>query len=176
MKLLMKILLGTIFISLQLSFSVENESWKDHALYLSTLQLKYDDQSSEAFLDLKVFSNDLQSAIRNAHASFQPGPLSELFTQNQTLIETYFEEHLQLEINDVDQVLELYHKEEINDTFILQFKIACPKSWNRLTLTADFFMELFPGQINVLSVSYQEKKQFARLHERKPQYEAQFSP
>ncbi len=174
MKLPMKILLGAIFTSLHLSFSVVQGGVESHALYLGTLQLKYEDQSSEAYLNLKVFSDDLQSAIRNANKSFKPGPLSELFTQNQALIEAYFKKHLQLEINDMHQVLKLYSKEQINDTFILQFKIACPKTWMNLELTADFFMELFPNQMNVVSISYQGKKQFTRLNKKKPQYKAQF--
>ncbi len=167
---------GLLLVTLQFSFSVKNEHWREHALYLGTLQLKYEAQSPEALLDVKVFSDDLQSAIRNAYEDFQTGPLNNLFTQNRPLIEVYFKEHLQLKINDTAQVLKLYRHEQINDTHILQFAISCPHSWKHVVLTGDFFMELFPNQINVVSVSYLEQKQFARLNKQQPQCEALFNP
>ncbi|MBX2877368.1 MAG: hypothetical protein KTR30_34925 [Saprospiraceae bacterium] len=175
MKQQSKIFLGLVLVTLQLSFSKPKESWREHALYLGTLQLKYIEQSAEAHLAVKVFSDDLQSAIRNADESFQVGPIDELFNQNGPLIEAYFEQHLQLEINGISQVPKLYQSEQINDTHILKFKIACPPAWNHLELTADFFMELFPNQMNVVSVSYLEQKQFARLNKQQPQCEASFS-
>lgn len=170
------LLFGLMLVFLQLSFSTTKESWKEHALYLGTLQLKYEAQSTEAYLDVKVFSDDLQSAIRNAYADFQAGPLNDLFTQNRALIGAYFEEHLQLKINDSDQTLKLHHHEQINDTHLLQFTISCPSNWKRLELTGNFFMELFPNQINVVSVSYLEQKQFARLSKQQPRCEALFNP
>ena len=170
-----KIYFGLLLAVLQLSFVLEKERLREHALYLGTLQLKFEEQLSEAHLDVKVFSDDLQSAIRNASEDFQAGPLSELFAHNRPLIEAYFHEHVQLQINGTPQVLKLYSNEQINDTHILQFKIKCPKSWTRLEITGDFFMELFPTQTNVVSVSYLEQKQFARLSKQQPQCEALFS-
>lgn len=176
MKRQVKIVLLGTFLLLQLSFVMEKESWREHALYLGTLQLKYEEHSAVAHLELKVFSDDLQSAIRNAYETFKPGPLGDLFAQNKTLIESYFGEHLQLEINGGSQVLQLIHHEQINDAHLLRFKLASPKVWNQLELTADFFMELFPTQINVVSVSYLQQKQFARLSKQRPHCTAQFSP
>ena len=146
-----------------------------HALYLGTLQLKYEAEKQEAYLDVKVFSDDLQSAIRNAYDEFHPGPLTKLFSQNQPLIEAYFREHLQVKINTLAQTPTLYHSEQVNDTHLLQFKFSCPAAWNKLELTADFFMELFPNQINVISVSYEGKKQFARLSKQQAVCTTQFS-
>lgn len=166
---------GLLAVSLQLSFIYPKESWSSHALYLGTLQLKYQAEEQEAFLDLKVFSDDLQSAIRNAYQEFQPGPLSTLFSQNQSLIEDYFTQHLTLRINDVDHVPQLYQSEQMNDAYLLQFKFTSPAHWTKLELTADFFMELFPNQINVVSVAYQQQKQFARLSKKQPTCAASFT-
>lgn len=143
-------------------------------MYLGTLQLKYQAEKQEAYLDLKVFSDDLQSAIRNAYKEFQPGPLSSLFSQNQSLIEDYFAQHVILTINDADHVPQLYQSEQLNDVYLLQFKFASPSHWTKLELTADFFMELFPNQVNVVSVTYQQQKQFARLSKKQPKCEASF--
>ena len=168
-------LLGTLLF-LQLSFSMAKESWREHALYLGTIQLKYEEHSDVAHLELKVFSDDLQSAIRNAYETFKPGPLDDLFTQNQPLIESYFSEHLQLEINGTPQVLQLIHNEQLNDAHLVKFEFKTPSIWKQLDLTADFFMELFPTQTNVVSVSYLQQKQFARLSKRQPHCTALFSP
>lgn len=171
-----KILLVGILIFLQLSFSQTKESWREHALYLGTIQVKYEGDSAVAHLELKVFSDDLQSAIRNAYETFKPGPISDLFTENQPLIETYFGEHLQVEINGSIQVLQLTHHEQLNDAHLLKFELKSPSVWNQLELTADFFMELFPTQTNVVSVSYLQQKQFARLSKQQPHCTAQFAP
>lgn len=146
-----------------------------HAFYLGTLQLNYEEENEEALLDVKVFSDDLQSALRNAYTDFKPGPLTDLFSQNQALLEDYFTTHLQIRINSQVQQPALYHVEQVNDTHWLRFKLSCPETWHQLELTADFLMELFPGQMNVLSVSYQGKKQFARLSKQQPGCTAQFS-
>lgn len=150
------------------------ESYSAHAFYLGTLQLSYEKDSQEALLDVKVFSDDLQSALRNAFHDFQPGPLADLFSQNQAEVEAYFAKHLQININSQIQQPTLYHAEQVNDTHWLRFKFSCPEKWNQLVLTADFFMELFPGQMNVLSVSYHGTKQFARLSKQQPDCTAQF--
>lgn len=145
-----------------------------HALHLATIQVNHPEHSKIAHMSIKVFSDDLQSAIRNADDRFTPGPLETLFENNEKLVAKYFYSHLQLEIDGHASVFTLAKWEPQNDVFLLTFQIACPEIWQNIHFQADFFMELFPDQSNVLSLVHGEEKQFARLTKQSTSYRASF--
>ncbi len=168
-KYLLTILIGTLY-----TFSFPREVVPTHALYLGTIQLKHELGEEHAIMSIKVFSDDLQSAIRNASSDFQPGPLSELFDQNEDLIKAYFTQHTSIKINGEPSVSTLVKWEQQNDIHLLSFRLPCSSQWQAIDFQANFFMELFPTQSNVVSIINGEQRQFARLNKQKSSCQATF--
>ena len=169
MKCLLTILIGTLW-----TFSFPKESLPSHALYLGTIQLKHEAGEERAQMNIKVFSDDLQSAVRNSSADFQTGPLSNLFEKNEALIRAYFRQHTNLTINGQVIAPILSKWEQQNDVHLLTFELSCPAQWQEVEFKANFFMELFPTQSNVVSIMNGEHRQFARLNKQKSNCQAKF--
>ena len=168
-KYLLTILIGTLY-----AFSFPKEVLPAHALYLGTIQLKHELGEEQAIMHIKVFSDDLQSAIRNASQDFQPGPLSDLFEKNEALIKAYFTQHTSIVINEEASVPVLFKWEQQNDIHLLSFRLSCSTQWQALDFQANFFMELFPTQSNVVSIINGEQRQFARLSKQESSCQAKF--
>lgn len=170
----MNILLYQLLFVIQLFQPIAAGEVPLHALHLATIQINHQEDSKIANMSIKVFSDDLQSAIRNADDRFSPGSLETLFENNEKLIATYFSSHLQLEVDGQVSIFTLAKWEPQNDVFLLTFQISCPEIWQNIHFQADFFMELFPDQSNVLSLTHGEKKQFARLTKQSASCQATF--
>jgi len=117
----------------------------DHAIYISVLEI--DDQR----LHVKVFTDNLEDAIRNDANS----------------IEGYFQKRIRLQINEQNIPFSLDEVVEEGDSYWISFRVETPGHWHSFYLEADYFMELFPDQINVVKVLY-EKTQFFRLTKLNP--------
>ncbi|WP_462248457.1 DUF6702 family protein [Ekhidna sp.] len=112
----------------------------DHDIYLSVLEI--DNQE----MKIKVFSDNLKDALKNDNTS----------------IEDYFRKKIKLQINN--QKIEFFFKDSKveGDSHWITFNLDTPKKWQSFHLEADYFMELFPDQINVIKV-LGEKPQFFKL-------------
>ncbi|MEM9897420.1 MAG: DUF6702 family protein [Bacteroidota bacterium] len=130
-----------LFIPLYLSLSIIS----DHAIYISVLEI--DNQR----MKVKVFSDNLNDAIRNDANS----------------IEGYFQKKIKLKVNEMNVSFTLDEVTEEGDSYWITFKLSTPNKWNSFYLEADYFMELFPDQTNVVKV-IGEKPQFFRLTKLNP--------
>ena len=117
----------------------------DHAIYVSVLEI--DSQQ----LKVKVFSDDLHDALRNDSSS----------------IEEYFQKKIKLHINE--QLIDFNLKEvsEEGESQWITFKMKTPAVWNSFYLQADYLMELFPDQTNVVKVM-DESTRYFRLNQSNP--------
>ena len=123
-----------------------------HALYLSMTEIQLNaDGTGE--IEIKVFSDDLQNALKNYSGTYQPADLQNFFSKNKALAAEYFGAHLHLLLNEDIIKYQLVNYEIENDAHFITFQFRNPLDANRLSLEADFFMELFPTQTNVVKVN-----------------------
>lgn len=144
-----------------------------HAIYLAVIEVSPKQATEPATIRVKVFADDLQDALRNASPNYRPGEVRQLMDLNRAIIQQYFSRHLLLYVNESSVPLRLISGKVENDAFWLLFKGEGPEHWRTLKLTADFFMELFPTQTNVLKVEYGSIKKFARLNKAQSHCELQ---
>lgn len=136
----------------------------DHALYLAVVQLDHSETQAPARITIKVFEDDLRDAIRAAFpGEYQVGPIASFCNIHARPIERYFRQHLQCAINGDPAVPEFRSGKLAQDVYLLEFVLPCPERWTRVQLQADFFMELFPTQSNVLHLLHGSDKRFGRL-------------
>ena len=159
---MMKIFLLSIFYSFSL-LNLDSDTYRtNHALYVSVLEIEKEQSSDKATMMLKIFSDDLEDAIFN-HAQQRLDLQDGSCGQGKTYIGNYFNDHLKLSIDGKEQSY-TYLSCEVNDISLwLTFEIKTPTSWNEVEITADYLMELFPTQSNVVSVTYHSEKRMFRL-------------
>jgi hypothetical protein len=131
-----------------------------HAIYVSVLEIE-DIEAKSGELRLKVFTDDLEDAIYN-----QVGIRYDLkgdCNLAQEAIQRYLSDHLEL-IIDNQKVSIGYISCEINDISLwITFSFSSNGQWTKVDLKADYLMELFPTQSNVVSITLGEEKRMFRL-------------
>lgn len=127
----------------------------DHALYIGVIKIEHQEDTALTTMDIKVFSDDLQNALKNEFGWKELPNISIACEEHTDVLLQYFQNHLSLFINNKPVSLALQTCKNDSEVYILRYTFAAAKKWTSLTLQADFLMELFPTQSNVLQVQYQ---------------------
>jgi len=132
-----------------------------HAIYLSSGIVEIQPEKKEVTITIKVFADDLQSVLISR---FENNQILLHAIPNQ-YIENYFNEHLVFSSSQLKRLpLVLIKKEMIGELYVLDFNISTKKEiGQKIQIKADYFMELFPGQINVLKIKWSTKHHFLRF-------------
>jgi hypothetical protein len=146
----------------------------DHAIYISVIELKHDINTLKTSVSVKVFTDDLQDAIRNNNDDLVQTTEAQFVSDNQIAVVKYFNNHLQISINDEIQVLDFIAAKKESDAYFLNFEIQTTSPWKIGKVNATYFMELFPTQSNVLRMTVGSRKYFARLTKSEPLFETTF--
>ena len=138
-------------------------SAQPHAIYISVIDIQHDLSKDYASLVIKVFTDDFEDALYNhSDKRLQMSKVGEC-DSNKEIIEPYFREHLQMQVNG-KSVIYQFESCEINDDSIwLTFSMTCMRDWNDFRIKADYFMELFPAQTNVVNLHEGAEKRFLKL-------------
>ena len=142
-----------------------------HAFYVSVIEIDVRDESTE--VRVKVFSDDLQAALRNAFGETAIGEMDQLCADHLQDIGNYFETHLRLEMNDQLLRLEAAKCEQLTDAHWLTFE-AASSATAQLSIQADFFMELFPTQTQMVHIANGDQRRTLRLTKKEMRKEVSF--
>lgn len=138
-----------------------------HAIYLSVIDIKVDSANQVADVSVKVFTDDLQDAVRNFGASVQASE-EQFPAANVEIITKYFQEHLRISVNQELRPLTYVSARKENDAYFIDFAISIDVELKSVEVLADYFMELFPTQSNVVKMDMNSEKSFARLTKDNP--------
>ena len=142
---------------------------KDHAIYLSVAEVVHDPNRDFAVVKIKVFTDDMEDALSNL-AESRISLKSETDCQSNKLkIEAYFAKHFSFSVDSQLLNLNFTQCELLPDAIWFQFKIRCPEQWSTVEVKADYLMELFPTQSNIVSITYQGEKRFSNFTRSKRQ-------
>ncbi|MBX2942049.1 MAG: hypothetical protein KF860_06870 [Cyclobacteriaceae bacterium] len=144
-------------------------SFSDHALYLSLVEVEHKDFGNTASVKIKVFANDMEDAIMNASNKRIDFLNLSNCERGAPEVEAYFSRHFNYVIDGVLTTLVLTKCEPNGDAIWFHFTINCPDKWSQVDVKADFLMELFPTQSNVITIRHGEQKRFLRITHSNPQ-------
>lgn len=152
----MKLFLLSVLYSISLFGLNHKDISSSHAIYVSVVEVE------EGSIKVKIFANDLEDAIFN-HSRQRPDLLNANCNQSKVLIANYFNDHLACKINGNEQKF-TFVSCEVNDISLwLTFEFNSPAAWLNVEITADYLMELFPTQSNVVSITFKKEKRMFRL-------------
>jgi len=120
----------------------------EHAIYISVLDIQIEE--SEFRIEIKVFEDDLKDALR-------PFMLTDEF---ESAVQSYFDEKLSISSNDQVIELELLESRIVGDSRRISMTANLSGEIDQLEIRADYFMELFPDQQNILKLNFQGQKRY----------------
>ncbi|HHL51785.1 MAG TPA: hypothetical protein ENJ39_00280 [Flammeovirgaceae bacterium] len=136
----------------------------EHAVYVSVVEFKQT-TGQEAELAVKVFADDLEDAIY--HASGERYDLRGGECAGRA-VTAYLQDHLQIKVNG-SPVTYTFVSCEHNDMSVwYTFSCQVPAAWQTVQIRADYLMELFPTQTNVVSIAASGSKKMLRLSRAAP--------
>ena len=156
-------MLQTSFIFLVGSLSTLFVLKCNHAIYLSVAEVVHEKGKGDAQIKIKVFTNDMEDALFNEFSQRITLSDTAVFDANREYILQYFSNHFQISIDLKKQKLNLSRAELTGDAIWFYFNTGCAYDWKEVSVKADYLMELFPTQSNVISIEHDSKKQFIRL-------------
>jgi len=146
----------------------------NHAMYISVVEIEKAVSDNNGFIRVKVFTSDLEDAIFNF--SQQRIDLSGGNCKpNAALINDYFEAHLGIKISDEFIKYSLASCEENDLSIWLNFNFISNANWKTVEVKADYLMELFPTQSNIVNIKYEGVIRMFRLTKESPKEIALFS-
>ena len=169
----MKLILIGLFACLGWTRLPGDANQPSHAIYISVLEIKQGLESKEGSVRIKVFVQDFEDAIFN-HSSHRLNFSSGNSDSNKELISAYFYDSLKIDINN-NALKYNYVSCEVNDISLwLNFAFEANDNWQQMKVSANYFMELFPTQSNVVSITYHEQKRMFRLTKAKSEEVVEF--
>ena len=162
------------FLSLLFSFAGNGTFSSNHAIYLSVCEVDHREQGNSAKINVKVFETDIRDAFQNMfslQADFYSPHASTTYKKES---EQYFHKYLKIAINGQSIDLNFNHLEINGDSVWFYFNFTCSSDWESISVTADYLMELFPDQSNIISIYHGTDKKFLRITSSKKTGEASF--
>ncbi|MEM6320081.1 MAG: DUF6702 family protein [Bacteroidota bacterium] len=151
---------GILFASLIIGhFSV---CYEDHGIYVSVIKIKQVAATSEANMNIRVFADDLKSALRNQFGYEAITEKPTFCEDYEDRIQGYFKKYLSCIINDETVTFQLNNCKKIEDVYQLSFQLTTPTQWKSVQVEVPFFMEIFPNQSNIVHLEANNKKRFGR--------------
>jgi len=136
---------------------------RDHAIYLSMIEITHQEGDTSGELSVKVFVDDFEDALKNEFGASVKFSESNPCTPQNALIVKYFQKHISVVVDQLLIRSSLSKCEMMGDAIWFRFTFDCPKQWASVSVSADFLMELFPTQSNVVSVKHGDVKKFLNL-------------
>ncbi|MEM7656286.1 MAG: DUF6702 family protein [Bacteroidota bacterium] len=136
-----------------------------HGMYLSTIQGEISEE--QLSLNIKVFADDWQDALR---ASFPDKGMVSGYADCHSHLEEasdYLQKHLQLFQAGERLRWEWQTCKQRQDVLLIQVQAKLSTPWKEGAIQADFLMELFSTQNNVVQITRlaDQKQCYLRLHE-----------
>jgi hypothetical protein len=134
-----------------------------HALYIGMVDVSHGSTSRTLDIRVRVFADDLQSCVRSSfpeqyvadHAETWPG-------KNREAVARYFRQHLWFSTGGKKGALRLKSIRLEGELYWLSLEADCAAKWATLEAHADFFMEVFPSQSNMVHLSRGGETRYGR--------------
>lgn len=135
---------------------------EEHALYIGVIKIDHEPNEEKAIMTMRVFSDDLKSALRNTFGYESISEKPSFCDDYESYINQYFIKRFTCTVNRQAikyRLSSCNRTEEVSD---LEFLLDCPSTWDSAKVEAEFFMELFPNQSNIVKINCGSTKRFGR--------------
>lgn len=143
-----------------------------HKFYLSLFQFKYASDEKSVHCTAKVFTDDLELALKKNGMSVTLG--KQIPDSVGSAIHAYFSKHIELNTGKGNQKWKWIGYEQENEVCFIYLESALDSLPNKANLKVDFLQEIYEDQINLTHFEAFGKRQSFNLSKSKPAVQLSF--
>ncbi|MTI38130.1 DUF6702 family protein [Fulvivirga lutimaris] len=133
-----------------------------HAIYISVTEIELH-HSELSTVSIKIFSDDLKAAIQNFSGKSTTEPDATFIDQNKEAVSSYINKYFQLSLNNKKVTLEYIDHTLEGDAYFINFGFRMNAPISPLSIKAEYLMELFPTQQNVVKINFENEQRFLKF-------------
>lgn len=139
-----------------------------HPLHVSVTEVAFDAKEDELEITLRVFTDDLELAIREAKKDNNLNLLKPVNTTIDKLVWEYLEPRVKISVEGKPQAVKYLGHEKEEDVFIFYVQVQPVKNFQTLSITNSIITELYHDQANLVNVTINDKTKSLRLMRNNP--------
>lgn len=134
-----------------------------HPLHVSVMEIAHDTNEKELEITLRVFTDDLETAIRNQLNQPEVTILEPIGSTTDKLTWAYLQGKLNVTLDGKKQVLKYLGHEKDEDAMVFYIQVQPVKAWETIELKNSVLTELYSDQSNLVNVTVKEETKSLRL-------------
>lgn len=139
-----------------------------HPLHVSVTEITLDEKEKELEIMLRVFTDDLEMAIRNTKNDPELNLLNPANTTTDKLVWEYLQPRFKLITDEKPQPVKYLGHEKDEDVLIFYIQVQPVKRFKTMDITNTIITELFDDQSNLINLTINEKTRSLRLMRNNP--------
>jgi hypothetical protein len=156
------------FLFVVLTFFVPSLPAIDHEFYVSVIEVSHSEQTQTVRFKCRIFSDDLQTGLQSEFDLASTPPLQGLCTDQKDHLTQFFSNHVTVAINGIDKEINALNCSSDGDVHTLEWQVDSVARIYTLKLKADYLMDVYPGQTQMVQFSSGEQKRTLRLRRNAP--------
>lgn len=139
-----------------------------HPLHVSVTEIAFDTKEKELEITLRVFTDDLELAIRDAKKNENLDLLKPANTTIDKLVWEYLEPRFKVSVEGKPQPVKYLGHEKDEDVLVFYIQVQPVKNFQTLSITNSIITELYDDQANLVNVTLNDKTKSLRLMRNNP--------
>lgn len=139
-----------------------------HPLHLSVTEITLDEKEKELEIMLRIFTDDLELAIRETKSDAQLNLLNPVTTTTDKLAWEYIQPRFKLLADGKAQAVKYLGHETDEDVLIFYIQVRPVKKFTTIEITNSILTELYEDQANLVNITVKDETKSLRLMRNNP--------
>lgn len=147
-----------------------------HPLHISVTEITLDEKEKELEIMLRIFTDDLELAIRNAKNEPELNLIHPVNTTTDKLVWEYLQPRLKLIADGKVQTVKYLGHETDEDVLVFYIQVQPVKKFRTITITNSIITEVYEDQANLINMTVSDETKSLRLMRNNPTGTLSFDP
>lgn len=139
-----------------------------HPLHISVTEITLDEKEKELEIMLRIFTDDLEAAIRNAKNDAELNLLNPSNSTTDKLAWEYLQPRFKLVADGKTQTIKYLGHEADEDVLIFYIQVQPVKKFTTIDIANSIITELYEDQSNLINVTVDDETKSLRLMRNNP--------
>jgi hypothetical protein len=139
-----------------------------HPLHVSVTDIVHDEKERELEIIMRIFTDDLETSIRNQQNSPDLDLLNPAQSTTDELVKDYVLQRFSVSLDNKKQALNFLGTEVEGDALLCYIQVRSVKKWRTIEVLNSIVTEIYEDQSNLVHVTVGEKVRSLRLMKNNP--------
>lgn len=139
-----------------------------HPLHISVTEITWDEKEKELEIMLRIFTDDLELAVRSTKNDAELNLLNPLNTTTDKLAWEYLQPRIKLTADGKLQAVKYLGHETDEDVLIFYIQVQPVKKFTTIGITNSILTELYEDQANLVNMTVNDETKSLRLMRNNP--------